>query len=191
MDADRIRRAVSELLSAIGEDQTRDGLRETPARVADAYAELFSGVGVDASLVLSEASDVATGEDAEPVVLADVPFRSMCEHHLLPFQGTASIAYLPRTRLTGLGRIARVLDVVSSRPQLQERLTEDIADAIERGLDARGVVVILSANHACLWARGTRTQGARTVTIAGRGEYADPAGRAEVVLLMGADGADS
>lgn len=184
IDDDRIRRAVGELLAAIGEDSDREGLRETPQRVAQAYAELFSGVGVDAASVLTEASDVVGGNADEPVILAGVAFRSTCEHHLLPFEGTASVAYLPRERVTGLGRIARVIDVAASRPQLQERLTDEIADAVERGLEARGVLVVLSAAHACLWARGTRTRGARTVTIVGRGAYASVEGRAEVLALI-------
>lgn len=177
---------MGELLAAIGEDPAREGLTGTPDHVADAYAELFSGVGVDAAAVLDESSDVLElTAAAEPVILRDVPFRSTCEHHLLPFTGTASLAYLPRTRVTGLGRLARVVDVVASRPQVQERLTDEIAEAVERGLDAEGVVVVVTASHACLWARGTRTSGASVVTIAGRGSYAVSEGRREVLALLG------
>ncbi|MFD1714845.1 GTP cyclohydrolase I [Amnibacterium flavum] len=176
---------MGELLAAIGEDSTRDGLRETPDHVAAAYAELFSGVGVDAAAYLDEASDVLDlTVGAEPVILRDIPFRSTCEHHLLPFEGTVSLAYLPRARVTGLGRLARVVDAVASRPQIQERLTEEIADAIHRGLDADGALVIVTASHACLWARGSRTRGASVVTIAGRGEYSSGEGRRDVLPLL-------
>jgi GTP cyclohydrolase I len=185
IDVDRIRHAVSELLAAIGDDVDREGLRDTPDRVAQAYAELFSGVGVDAAELLSASADVLSDHSDEPVVLADIPFRSTCEHHLLPFEGTASVAYLPVGHIAGLGRIIRAVDAVASRPQMQERLTDEIADVVERGLGAAGVAVVISASHSCIWARGTRTSGVRAVTIAGRGRYSSPEGRREVLALMG------
>ncbi|WP_374945338.1 GTP cyclohydrolase I, partial [Agreia sp.] len=142
-DRVRVEAAVREILIAIGEDPGRGGLERTPARVADAYVEFFSGVGVDATSVLGDTFPVPDGATAEPVLVRDLEFRSICEHHLLPFTGVAHVAYVPSDRLIGLGRIASVVHTLASRPQLQERLGDEIAGAIERGVDARGVLVVL------------------------------------------------
>ena len=181
-----IETAVAAILSAIGEDTGRPGLADTPKRVAQAYAEFFSGVGVDPRMHLAEAVDVEPGERGELVLLRGLDFRSICEHHLLPFLGTAHVAYIPGDRIVGLGSLARVVDTVASRPQLQERLTEEIADAISDGLGAAGVLVVLDAVHGCVTARGPRQVNSSTVTMASRGTLADPAQRAEVITLIGA-----
>ena len=186
IDRSRIEAAVSELLAAIGEDPTRGGLAETPRRVADAYTELFAGVGVDPAEALARRSDFPDSAEraGEVVVLRGIEFRSVCEHHLLPFFGAAHVAYLPGPRFAGLGALARAVEVAAARPQLQERLTEDIADALERGLAARGALVVLEAAHGCVSARGPRQGTARTVTLAARGELVDPVRRAEALALM-------
>lgn len=184
VDRPRIEAAVTELLLAIGEDPARDGLAETPSRFADAYGEFFAGVGEDASAPLRDS--VPLGDhDAETVLLRDVSFRSICEHHLLPFIGVAHVAYLPGERLVGLGRLPRVIETLAARPQLQERLTEEIADALVAGLDPRGVLVVLDAVHSCVTTRGPRQTGSSTVTIASRGALADPVARAELIALIG------
>jgi len=186
IDRSRIEAAVSELLAAIGEDPTRGGLLETPRRVADAYGELFAGVGLDPAEALASRSDFPDSAEraGEVVALRGIEFRSVCEHHLLPFFGAAHVAYLPGPRFAGLGALARAVEVAAARPQLQERLTEDIADALERGLAARGVLVVLEAAHGCVSARGPRQGSARTVTLAARGQLADPVRRAEALALM-------
>ena len=187
MDRDRIERAVRELLIGIGDDPSRAGLVDTPRRVADAYAEFFSGIGVDASgLVRDGAVPAESGEMGDLVIVRDIAFRSVCEHHLLPFLGTAQIAYAPGERIIGLGTLARVVDAIASRPQLQERLGESIADAMQQGLAARGVLVVLDAVHGCVTARGARQTGSSTVTLAARGSLAEPGARAEAVSLIGA-----
>ncbi|UIP59521.1 GTP cyclohydrolase I [Agromyces marinus] len=190
VDTDRIERAVHELLLAIGEDPERPGLERTPRRVAEAYAEYFSGIGVDATLPLADAvpageTDAGAAATSDAVVLRELSFRSVCEHHLVPFTGTAHIAYLPGERIVGLGRIPAVLDTVSSRPQLQERIAEEVADALEAGLQPRGVLVVLDAVHTCVTTRGARQARSSTVTVASRGEFAAPAARAEVMALIG------
>jgi GTP cyclohydrolase I len=185
LDEARLRAAVEDLLAALGEDPSRPELAATPARVAATYAELFSGVGIDAAALLAEDAMPAPQPVPEIVALRGIAFRSVCEHHLLPFTGQAAVAYLPGERLAGLGRIARAVDVLASRPQLQERLTEQLASAVEEGLAARGVLVVVSAAHGCLWARGTRTAGANVITLASRGMLTDPARRAETVALLG------
>ena len=184
VDRARVEAAVAEILDAIGEDAGRDGLRQTPGRVADAYAEFFSGVGTDPLTQLRDT--VPLGEhDAETVLLRDIAFRSVCEHHLLPFIGVAHIAYLPGERIVGLGRLPRVVETLAARPQLQERLTEQIADALQQGLEPRGVLVVLDAVHACVTSRGARQTGSSTVTIASRGVLAEPVQRAELIALIG------
>ncbi|QNE36786.1 GTP cyclohydrolase I FolE [Leifsonia shinshuensis] len=183
-DRARIEAAVAEILAAIGEDPSRPGLTDTPSRVADAYAEFFSGVGVDARGQLGEPVALEDAR-AETVILRDIAFRSVCEHHLLPFLGVAHVAYLPGDAVIGLGRIPRVIETLSSRPQLQERLTEQIADTIEEGAQARGVLVVLDASHECVTTRGARQTRATTVTIAARGAFSDPASRAELIALIG------
>lgn len=189
VDRDRVAALVRELLEAIGEDPDRPGLKLTPQRVADAYAEFFAGVGEDAAAPLAHTISVTRGPapDTLPsgaVMLRDVRFRSVCEHHLLPFAGHAHIAYLPGEQVVGLGALPRVVDVLSARPQVQERLGEQIADVIAASLDTRGVLVILDAVHECVTMRGGRQPDASTVTIAARGELAEPAARAEIIALL-------
>lgn len=189
VDRDRVAALVRELLVAIGEDPERPGLARTPERVADACAEFFSGVGEDAGAPLAHTISVSRGPapDTLPsgaVMLRDVRFRSTCEHHLLPFAGRAHIAYLPADRVVGLGALPRVVDILAARPQVQERLGEQIADVIGDALDARGVLVVLDATHECVTMRGGRQPTASTVTIAARGELADPAARAELIALL-------
>jgi GTP cyclohydrolase I len=190
VDRERVAALVRELLEAIGEDPDRPGLRQTPQRVADAYAEFFSGVGQDASAPLAHTISIAHGPAPETlpsgaVMLRDIRFRSVCEHHLLPFAGHAHIAYLPGEQVVGLGALPKVVDVLAARPQVQERLGEQIADAIASSLDTRGVLVVLDATHECVTMRGQRQPEAATVTIAARGELADPAARAELIALIG------
>ncbi len=187
IDTGRIQAAIAEILSAIGEDPDRPGLRSTPQRVAQAYGEFFGGLGVDPLVHLADAVEVQLGADelSELVLLRDVEFRSICEHHLLPFTGVAHLAYVPRHRVVGLGRLPRVLETLASRPQLQERLTEETADALERGLDARGVLVVLTAVHGCVSSRGPQQARSSTVTMATRGSLSDPVARAEAMALIG------
>lgn len=183
VDTVRIMAAVSELLLAIGEDPTRPGLELTPKRVALAYTEFFSGIGVDPLSHLRDAS--LAGVDGELVLLRDIEFRSICEHHLLPFTGVAHIAYAPAAQVVGLGRLPRVVETLAARPQLQERLTEEIADALHDGLEPLGVLVVLDAVHGCVAARDSRQTASSTVTIASRGTLADPVQRAEVMAMIG------
>jgi GTP cyclohydrolase I len=184
IDSQRIEAAVVELLTAIGEDPTRPGLQSTPSRVAQAYGEFFSGLGVDPVDHLSDT--VATEGTGELVLLRDIHFRSICEHHLLPFLGVAHVAYVPGDRVVGLGRLPQVVETLAARPQLQERLGEQIADALEQGLAPRGLLVVLDAVHGCVSARGPRQADSSTVTVASRGILSEPAGRAEVMSLIGA-----
>ena len=191
VDRDRVASLVRELLEAIGEDPDRPGLKATPGRVADAYGEFFSGVGQDPMAPLAHTISVSHGPAPETspsgaVMLRDIQFRSVCEHHLLPFRGKAHIAYFPNDRVVGLGALPKVVEVLASRPQVQERLGEQIADAIHDALDTRGVLVVLDASHECVTMRGDRQPDASTVTIAARGELADPAARAELIALIGA-----
>jgi len=191
VDRDRVAALVRELLEAVGEDPDRPGLRLTPRRVADAYAEFFAGVGEDATAPLAHTISVARGPAPETlpsgaVMLRDIRFRSMCEHHLLPSRGHAHIAYLPGEQVVGLGALPKVVDVLASRPQVQERLGEQIADVIAGSLDTRGVLVVLDAVHECETMRSGRQTDASTVTIAARGEFTEPAARAELITLIGA-----
>lgn len=185
IDRPRIEAAVAEILAAIGEDPARPGLESTPSRVADSYAEFFAGIGRDAAADLGEPVPLEEGRQAETVLLRDIEFRSVCEHHLLPFVGVAHVAYLPGDTVIGLGRIPRAIDTLASRPQIQERLTEQIADTIEQGAAARGVLVVLDAAHSCVTTRGPRQTGSTTVTVAARGAYTDPVVRAELIALIG------
>ena len=182
-DHPRAEAAVRELLAAIGEDPDREGLRETPARVARAYAELTQGIRQTPRDVLTTTFDLG---HEEMVLVRDIELWSMCEHHLVPFTGVAHIAYVPRERIIGLGRLPLVVDTLASRPQLQERLTEEIADAVQAGLDPRGVLVVVDASHQCVSARGVRQTRSSTVTMAARGTLADPVGRAEIITMIGA-----
>ncbi len=186
VDSGRVEAAVAELLAAIGDDPTRPGLQRTPARVAEAYAEYFAGVGVDPVEILREGKDAAgDGERGDLVLLRDLEFRSMCEHHLLPFRGRAHVGYLPGDKLVGLGRLGTVVETLAARPQLQERLGEQIADALDAGLAPRGVLVVRDAQHDCVAARDARQTRSSTVTIASRGELSSPAARAEAMILIG------
>jgi GTP cyclohydrolase I len=178
----RIRAAVREILVAVGEDPDREGLLETPERVARMYAELFSGLNVDPHPHLQKTFTV---KHDEMVVQRDIDFASMCEHHLLPFMGKAHIAYLPTGKVVGLSKLARVVEIISHRPQVQERMTEQIADLVMTELDARGVGVILEATHTCMTIRGVRKPGAICITSAMRGAFqTNPATRAELMALV-------
>jgi GTP cyclohydrolase IA len=186
VDLARVEAAVAELLAAIGEDPARPGLQRTPARVAEAYQEYFAGIGVDEVAILRDGVDAAgDGERGDLVLLRGLEFRSMCEHHLLPFRGVAHVGYLPGGKVVGLGRLGTVVETLAARPQLQERLGEQIADALDEGLAPRGVIVVLDAQHDCLAARDARQTRSSTVTVASRGELSDPAARAEAMTLIG------
>lgn len=187
IDTARIEAAVLEILAAIGEDPTRPGLQSTPRRIAQSYGEFFSGLDVDPLDHLTDSTDFSagSGDTSELVLLRAIEFRSMCEHHLLPFVGVAHLAYLPRERIVGLGSLPRVVDTLAARPQLQERLTEEVADALQTGLDPRGVLVVLEATHGCVATRGVRQTRSSTVTMASRGILTEPVARAEIMALIG------
>ena len=189
IDRARIEAAVVELLHAIGEDPAKANFSSTPERVAEAYSEFFAGVGQDPLDHLRESVPIDQLSDA--VVVTDITVRSMCEHHLLPFLGVAHVAYLPGDRVVGLGKLPRVVNTLAARPQMQESLTEQIADALVEGLDPRGVVVVIEARHQCVAARGVEQTNSRTITIASRGELTEPAARAEIMALIGSTGGDS
>ncbi len=163
-----VERLVTELLAAVGEDPGREGLRGTPERIARMYEEIFSGLHEDPMEVLSVGFE--EGHD-ELVILREIPFYSMCEHHLLPFHGEAHIGYLPDGRIVGLSKIARAVEIFARRPQVQERLTTQIADSIETVLGAKGVGVVIEAEHLCMTMRGVRKPGAKMVTSAMRGRF--------------------
>jgi GTP cyclohydrolase I len=182
IDSGRIEAAVAEILAAIGEDPARPGLVDTPRRVAEAYADFFSGVGADPQSVLADAIE---GESGEFVLVRDIQFRSICEHHLLPFLGVAHVAYAPGSRIVGLGRIAELVTLLAARPQLQERLSDEIADALATALEPAGVLVVIDAVHGCVSARGPRQAASSTVTVASRGTLAAPAERSAVLALIG------
>lgn len=181
MDSSRIEAAVTELLLAIGEDPTREELLATPKKVAEAYAGFFAGIGVNP---LSALGETLPAERTDLVLLKDIELVSICEHHLLPFTGVAHIGYLPTDRVIGLGRLPRLVEILASRPQLQENLTAQIADALESALGTQGVVVVIEARHHCVASRGARQPAAETVTVATRGVYAEAASRAEVMALI-------
>jgi GTP cyclohydrolase I len=178
-----VERAVREILLAIGEDPERDGLRATPARVARAYAEMFGGLWQEPQDVLTTTFDL--GHD-EMVLVKDIEVFSCCEHHLVPFHGVAHVGYVPSAdgRITGLSKLARLVDVYARRPQVQERLTTQIADALMEILDPRGVIVVIECEHLCMSMRGVRKPGSRTVTSAVRGQLRKPATRAEAMSLI-------
>ncbi|GAA2009684.1 GTP cyclohydrolase I FolE [Nocardioides kribbensis] len=182
-DHERAEAAVRELLCAIGEDPDREGLRETPARVARAYAELTAGLRMTPQEVLSTTFDL--GHD-EMVLVRDIELWSMCEHHLVPFTGVAHVGYIPAAsgKITGLSKLARLVDVYSKRPQVQERLTTQVADALMDILEARGVIVVIEAEHLCMTMRGVRKHGARTITSAVRGIMHSGPTRAEAMALI-------
>jgi GTP cyclohydrolase IA len=182
VDQPRIERAVREILAAVGEDPNREGLRETPARVARMYAELFSGLHEDPRDHLKRCFTEAYDE---VVLVRDISFNSMCEHHMLPFMGRAHIAYAPRGRVLGLSKMARVVDVVARRPQVQERMTETIANLLVEELDAKGVAVVIEATHTCMTIRGVRKPGSLCVTSAMKGIFrSNLSSRAEVMTLI-------
>lgn len=182
VDHDRIERAVREILLAVGEDPDREGLRETPGRVARMYAEMFAGLRADPREPLRK---TFTQKYDEMVLVKDIDFESMCEHHLLPFRGKAHIAYLPNGKIVGLSKLARVVEAVSRRPQVQERMTEELADLIEEELDARGVAVILEASHSCMTIRGVRRPSSICTTSAMRGGFrANSLTRSELMSLV-------
>ena len=175
-----IERAIESILGLIGEDPVREGLRDTPSRVAKLYAELFSGIRQDPALFLHTVFDE---DHHEPVVVKDISFFSVCEHHLLPFIGYAHVGYVPAGKVVGASKLIRVVEVLSKRPQIQERLTSQIADTIEGNLDTRAVFVFMSAEHMCMTMRGVRKQGSQIVTIAERGAKGEPATLKDVISL--------
>ncbi len=178
----RLEGAVRDSLEAVGEDPAREGLRDTPARIADLYAELFAGLHEDPVDALSGGFEEG---HQELVVLKDVPFYSMCEHHLLPFYGVAHVGYVPKGRVVGIGRIARVVEILARRPQLQERLTTQVADALVKGLQPQGVAVVVEATHLCMTMRGVKKPNATVVTSAMRGIFhRSPPTRAEFMALI-------
>lgn len=168
VDHAEVQRLVAQLLAAVGEDPNREGLRDTPARIARMYEEIFAGLDEDPAAVLG-----VTFEESydEMVILREIPFYSMCEHHLLPFHGQAHVGYLPNGKIVGLSKIARAVDVFARRPQVQERLTGQIADCIESVLGAKGVGVVIEAEHLCMTMRGVRKPGATMTTSAMRGRF--------------------
>jgi GTP cyclohydrolase I len=180
---DRVAAAVREILIGIGEDPEREGLRQTPERVARAYAEMFAGLRQEPLDVLSTTFDL--GHD-ELVLVTDIQVFSCCEHHLVPFHGVAHVGYVPcaKGRITGLSKLARLVEVYARRPQVQERLTTQIADALVQHLNPRGVLVVLECEHLCMTMRGVRKAGARTITSAVRGQLRDPSTRAEAMSLI-------
>jgi len=182
-DEAAVRRAVYDFLVAVGEDPTRDGLLDTPDRVARAYREIFAGLWLEPEDVLTTTFDL--GHD-EMVLVKDIEVRSVCEHHLVPFTGVAHVGYIPSAegRITGLSKLARLVDVYARRPQVQERMTTQIADALMRFLEPRGVIVVVECEHLCMSMRGIRKPGASTITSAVRGQLRDPATRAEAMSLI-------
>jgi GTP cyclohydrolase IA len=182
-DIARAEAAVRELLIAIGEDPDRDGLRATPERVARSFREVFAGLRQHPDDVLTTTFDL--GHD-EMVLVKDIEVYSMCEHHLVPFHGVAHVGYIPGAdgRITGLSKLARLVDVYAKRPQVQERLTTQIADALTKGLAPLGVIVVVECEHLCMSMRGIRKPGAKTVTSAVRGQLRDAATRAEAMSLI-------
>jgi len=180
-DHERAERAVKELLLAIGEDPEREGLKETPARVARAFKENFAGLWQSPKDVLTTTFDIG---HEELVIIRDIEVFSHCEHHLTPFHGVAHVGYIPSGKITGLSKVARLVDVFARRPQVQERLTSQIADAMVEILDAAGVIVIIDCEHLCMSMRGVRKSEARTVTSAVRGILRDAATGAEAISLI-------
>jgi len=182
VDLPRIERAVREILAAVGEDPDREGLLETPARVARMYAEMFSGLHTDPSVHLKK---FFTEEYDEMVLVRDITFNSMCEHHMLPFYGKAHIGYVPNGKVVGLSKLARVVEEVSRRPQVQERMTEQVANLLIEELDVKGVAVVIEASHSCMSIRGIRKPGSLCVTSAMKGLFrSNLSSRSEVMTLI-------
>jgi GTP cyclohydrolase I len=182
VDQPRIERAVREILSAIGEDPDRDGLLETPARVARMYAELFGGLHLEPARHLQKTFQETYDE---LVLIRDITFNSMCEHHLLPFIGVAHVGYIPRGSVVGISKLARIVEEISRRPQVQERMTQQIADLLVSELDPKGAIVVVEAEHSCMTIRGIRKPGAMTITSAVRGLFKkNESSRAEAMSLI-------
>ncbi len=183
VDAPRAAAAVRELLAAIGEDPDREGLRETPARVARAFVENVRGLREDPAEILATTFEI---EHDELIIVRDIEVYSLCEHHLVPFHGVAHVGYVPSAdgRVTGLSKLARLVDVYARRLQVQERLTTQVADSLVEHLGAKGVIVVVEAEHLCMSMRGVRKPGARTITSAVRGQLRNPATRAEAMSLL-------
>lgn len=183
VDLARAEAAIREFLYAIGEDPDREGLLDTPGRVARAAVEMYAGLQQSAEDVLSRTFEIAHDE---LVIVRDIPLYSVCEHHLLPFHGEAHIGYIPAEggRVTGLSKLARLVEVFARRPQVQERITTQIADSLVEQLNAQGVIVVIEAEHLCMSMRGVRKPGSRTITSAVRGQLRDPATRAEAMSLL-------
>ncbi len=182
MDKQKIRDAVTMILEAIDEDPTREGLRDTPRRVADMYEEIFCGMQIDPGYSLST---IFTEEHEGIILVKDIPMYSMCEHHLLPFFGMAHVAYLPKKgRIVGLSKLARLVEGYARRPQLQERLTAQIADTLVRELDPLGAMVVIEAEHMCMTMRGVKKAGTKTITSAVRGAFRNESTRQEVMALI-------
>ena len=182
IDQDKIKQAVHEILVSIGEDPSREGIRETPRRIAEMYAEVFRGMSEDPKEVLSVGFEEG---HHEMVILKDIPFYSMCEHHLLPFYGMAHIGYIPKGRVVGASKLGRVVEILAKRPQLQERLTTQIADTIVEALQPQGVAVVIEAEHMCMTMRGVKKPGSNIVTSAMRGSFRTRAvTRAEFLSLI-------
>jgi GTP cyclohydrolase I len=188
LDREKIEGAVKEILEAIGEDPEREGLLLTPSRVAGMYEEIFEGMAIDPiSMLHAQFAE----EHEEMIIVKDIPLYSVCEHHLMPFIGKAHVAYVPGEggQITGISKLARVVDVLSKRLQVQERLTTQVADTIMEGLDALGVLVVIEAEHLCMSMRGVKKPGTKTITSAVRGVfYKSPASRAEAMSLLRGDG---
>ncbi|MGV1007621.1 MAG: GTP cyclohydrolase I FolE [Dermatophilaceae bacterium] len=183
VDQARAQAAVRELLIAVGEDPDREGLRDTPARVARSYVEMFSGLDQDPAELLSRTFDI---DHDEMIIVRDIAVYSTCEHHLVPFHGVAHVGYIPARSgtVTGLSKIARLVDVFARRPQVQEKLTTQVADALVEHLKAQGVIVVVECEHLCMSMRGVRKPGSRTITSAVRGQLRNPATRAEAMSLL-------
>ena len=185
IDTNRIRAAVREIIIGVGEDPDREGLRDTPRRVADMYAEVFAGLREDPADVLQVGFEEG---HQEMVIVKDIPFYSMCEHHFLPFHGVAHVGYMPNGRVVGLSKLARAVEILARRPQLQERLSSQLADVIMETMAPQGVAVVISANHLCMQMRGIRKPGSLTVTSAMRGVFQrGSATRAEFMSLIARD----
>lgn len=181
IDHNKIKEAVKMIIEAVGEDPKREGLMETPDRIARMYEEIFSGIDGSAEKHLSKSFSI---ESNDIVIEKDIPFYSMCEHHFLPFYGKVHIAYVPSGRVAGLSKLARTVEVYAKRPQLQERMTSDIADALRKYLDAQGVMVIIEAEHLCMNMRGIRKPGSKTKTMTVRGIFKDNKSLREEVLQL-------
>lgn len=183
VDQPRLAAAVRELLAAVGEDPDREGLRDTPARVARAYVEMFAGLDQDPATLLATTFDI---DHDEMIIVRDIEVYSTCEHHLVPFHGVAHVGYIPAKdgKVTGLSKIARLVDLYARRPQVQERMTTQIAEALEAHLQVAGVIVVVECEHLCMSMRGVRKPGTRTITSAVRGQLRDAATRAEAMALI-------